>query len=167
MESNLVTYTNFLTRDPEREDRALRMRGFMDVALNDNVTFGFPIQIISNNFIGTGRSALVELLQASQTVGNLNIFVRFERVSFDHNYCMHVASENVGGETGSNFRGATVSLVGRHGIVMGNHIKATNRFISSVNFNGMPGPFIGNVTTSGASQHPQFPTPENNFNMLG
>ncbi|QPJ62395.1 MAG: hypothetical protein G3M70_11150 [Candidatus Nitronauta litoralis] len=166
VESNLVTYTNAFTRDPEREDRALRMRGLAEAAINDNLTLGFPIQIISNKFIGTGRSALVELAQASQNFGNTTLFIRFERVSFDHNYCMHVASENVGGETGANFTGATVSLVGRHGIVMGNHIKATNRSISSVNFNGMPGPFIGNVTTSGSSQHPQFPAPENNFNML-
>ncbi len=166
VESNLVTYTNPFTRDPEREDRALRMRGLAEATLNENSTFGFPIQIISNKFIGTGRSALVELLQATQNIGNITVLIRFERVSFDHNYCMHVASENAGGTATANFGEATVSLVGHQGIVMGNHIKSTNRAISSVNFHGMPGPYIGNVTTSPPSQHVQFPTPEINFNML-
>jgi hypothetical protein len=66
VESNLVTYSNVAIRNPEREDRALRMRGLMELNTGPNeVILGFPIQIIDNKFIGTGRSALVELLQAN------------------------------------------------------------------------------------------------------
>lgn len=160
IESNLVTCTDLSTRDPEREDRALRMRGFYELSVTDDFTIGWPIQIISNKFVGTGRTALVELLQFALNLGSMTLRVRFERVNFDHNYCMHLASPEMK-------EAATVLLTGRRGIVMGNHIKATNRAIASVDFMGMPGPFIGNVTTSGARNHADFPVPEADFNMLG
>jgi hypothetical protein len=117
------------------------------------------VQIEGNKFIGTGRSALVQLFEAriSDT-----FFVRFERVSFDQNYCMHVTPP----EPQDRANDATVRLVGRRGIVMGNHIKATTRGWRSVNFNRMPGPFIGNVTAGGTINHTDFPVTEAAFNML-
>ena len=157
VENNLVTYTNALVRDPTREDRALRMRGLIDLQITDNLAFGFPIQVTSNKFIGTGQTALVEIPQFA--IGQ-NLFVRFERVSFDHNYCMHISPPDV-----SDSR-ATVSLVGRRAIVMGNHIKATTPRYFSVDFNGTVGPYIGNVTAGDTLQHVDFPVPAGNFNMV-
>jgi hypothetical protein len=156
---NLVTYSNAGTRNVMREDRALIMRGFFEFSLGDNeTTFGFPAQIVDNKFVGTGRSALVQLLEFRL---NNNTFVRFERVSFDQNYCMHSTPPRP--EDRQN--DATVRLVGRRAIVMGNHVKATTRGWRSVNFNGMQGPFIGNITAGGATNHPDFPVTEAAFNL--
>ncbi|BCH26312.1 DUF6519 domain-containing protein [Mesorhizobium sp. L-8-3] len=154
--NNLVTYSNAFARDPLREDRALVMRGLFDLQVNDLIVFGFAIQIHGNKFIGTGQTALVELLQAQLGNG----FVRFERASFDQNYCMHVSPP------AADDRRATVSLRGRAAIVTGNHIKATTPRYFSVNFNGIPGPFIGNVTQGITLQHPDFPAPANAFNLI-
>ena len=76
VEGNLVTYSNVLSRDPQREDRALVMRGLLDDQVGELPTTGFAIQILGNKFIGTGRTALVELreTQLSNTT-----FIRFER----------------------------------------------------------------------------------------
>ena len=71
---NLVTYSDGEVRDPGNEDRALLMRGFLEQTFAFGaaaITIGFPIQILGNKFIGTGRTALVELLQ---TQINDNIF---------------------------------------------------------------------------------------------
>ncbi|CAN7553043.1 DUF6519 domain-containing protein [Mesorhizobium sp. LjNodule214] len=154
--NNLVTYSDAFARDPSREDRALVMRGLLDFQLNDILTFGFAVQIHGNKFIGTGRTALVELRETEVNNG----FIRFERVSFDQNYCMHRSPPD------RNDSRATVSLTGRSAIVTGNHVKATTPNYFSVNFNGVPGPFIGNVTTGGSLQHTQFPAPESAFNMI-
>jgi hypothetical protein len=155
---NLVTYSNAGTRSPTREDRALIMRGLSEFSLGDNeAVFGFAAQIDGNKFIGTGRSALVQLLEMQV---NDRVFIRFERVSFSQNYCMHVSPPE------PNDQFATVSLRGSRAIVMGNHIKATTRKYFSVNFNGMPGPFIGNVTNGGTLQHADFPAPQSAFNMI-
>ena len=162
IESNLVTYSTLNGLDPNREDRALRMRGILDRQLpvgGTALTFGFPIQIMNNKFIGAGRSALVELAQASSPIGQQMVFVRFERVNFDHNYCNHfVASQDI--------QRTTVSLTGRQGIVMGNHIKSTIPISPSVDFNGMRGTFIGNVTVGGSNLNPDFPNTENQFNII-
>jgi hypothetical protein len=157
IESNLVTYSNVLARDPDREDRALLLRGLFEFEVTDNLVIGFPVQIVSNKFIGTGRTALVELMQFDVSD---NIFIRFERVSFDHNYCMHLSPAEVSDER------ATVVLVGRRAVVMGNHVKATTPRYFSFDFNNMRGPFIGNVTTGQNLQHVDFPVPENGFNMI-
>jgi hypothetical protein len=155
---NLVTYSNAGLRNSQREDRALIMRGLMEFSLGNNeTTVGFAAQIDGNKFIGTGRSALVQLLEAKISD---SVFVRFERVSFSQNYCMHVSPQNV------NDKFATVSLRGSRAIVIGNHIKATTGKFFSVDFNGMEGPFIGNVTNGGTLQHPDFPAPQSAFNMI-
>ncbi len=159
VESNLVTYTTLL-QGTAREDRALLMQGFADFQVRDNFIFGFPVQIISNKFIGPGHSALVELRQTSLNAAAGNMMIRFERVSFDHNYCNHLTLRQ-GKES------QTVRLVGRRGIVMGNHVKASSPGVLSFNFNGMPGPMIGNVATGNVTGHPEFPVTHNDFNMLG
>lgn len=158
IEGNLVTYSNVFSRNPQREDRALVMRGLSDFSQGENeLTIGFAIQMHGNKFIGTGRTALVEL---RQTQLNDRFFIRFERVSFDHNYCSHFSAPVF-----TPGQGATVWLVGRRAIVMGNHIKSFARF-PSVNFSNMPGPFIGNITAGGTINHADFPVPTNGFNMI-
>ncbi len=157
IDGNLVTYTNVATRNPQREDRALVMRGLVEFSVGNNALIvGFAIQITGNKFTGNGRTALVELreMQLSNTV-----FARFERVIFDHNYCSHISVQPQ-----ERDRAATVWLVCRSAIVMGNHIKALPR-IASVNFNDRPGPFIGNITAGGAINHLDFPVTETAFNL--
>jgi hypothetical protein len=61
---------------------------------------------------------------------------------------------------------ATVTLVGRAATVMGNKVKATRQF-NSFHFNSMPGPYIGNVTRGDVLQHPDFPVPQANYNLVG
>lgn len=160
VQSNLVTYSNALTRDPTREDRALLMRGLFEfrIALGQVETvLGFPIQILDNKLVGTGASALVELRQFP-VQDNLNI--RFERVFFSNNYCMHVSGP-------PDDRFATVVLVGRGCTVLGNQVKATTPGYFSFDFNGMRGPFIGNITSGNALQYNPFPpAPDGNLNFI-
>ncbi len=150
VEGNFVTYTNLAARPVDAEDRALVMMGMSEFLLADRV-FGFPITIGDNKFYGAGKSALVELRQTTLA----NLLVRFERVLFSNNYCFHVSGE-------PNDALATVVLCGRAATVMGNQVQATTRFFS-FDFNGMPGPFMGNVMAGGVLQHPPFPADA--FNM--
>jgi nitrous oxidase accessory protein NosD len=160
VESNIVTYSNALSRDTAREDRALFARGLMEFSTNlgqQRLVFGFPIQIVDNKFIGTGRSALVELAQVP--VGN-SVVLRFERVFFTGNYCSHVSAAM--SETA-----ATVVLVGHAGVVSSNHVKATTPGFFSFNFNNMSGPFFGNVMSAGALNYAPFaPAPDGVNNMI-
>lgn len=154
--NNLVTYSNALSRDPNREDRALAMRGWLEWEISDNLVIGFAIQVQGNKFIGTGQTALVELREGKTETA----VIRFERVLFDQNYCMHVSPRE------RDERRATVSLTGRAASVSGNHIKATTRRYFSVNFNGMPGPYMGNITAGETLQHTDFPAPASAFNII-
>jgi hypothetical protein len=157
---NLVTYSDASKRDPLREDRALLMMGLLEFSQSDQMSFGFAIQIHGNKFVGNGRTALVQLIQTPYP-NNPTFLFRFERVSFDQNYCMHVTPP------GDPRRGdATVVLVGKRGIVTGNHIKATTRNWPSVNFNQMPAPFIANVTAGGAINQSGAPTPATDYNLI-
>jgi Family of unknown function (DUF6519)/Periplasmic copper-binding protein (NosD) len=115
---------------------------------------GYALQIFNNKFIGTGLNALVEV---AQQVTN-NVALRFERILFSNNYCHHLTGFNPD-------NAATVWMMGRSAIMMGNSIKATTN-IASANFNGMPGPFIGNVTQGNVIGHPEFPSPQNNYNLI-
>jgi Family of unknown function (DUF6519)/Periplasmic copper-binding protein (NosD) len=156
---NLVTYSLDQARDPANEDRALLMRGYLEQTFVFGaaaITIGFPIQILGNKFIGTGRTALVELLQ---TQINDNILIRFERVTFNDNYCSHFSPPE------RDDSRATVSLEGRRGIVMGNHIKATTPDYFSVNFNFMPSTYVGNVVEGPAIQGTPIPTPASDYNL--
>jgi nitrous oxidase accessory protein NosD len=162
VEGNLVTYTDPASRPVTAEDRALRMRGLLEMQINlgaEAIVFGFGTQIAHNKFIGTGASALVELLQTDLTD---TIRMRFERVQFDDNYCMHIS-----GPPNDQRQDATVSLVGRRCTVSGNHVKANTRALPSYHFHGMPGPFIGNVSFGPNIGRPApFPAPENAFNQI-
>ena len=157
---NLVTYFIFdEIRNAGNEDRALLMRGYVDQTFifgNASITLGFPIQILDNKFIGTGFTALVELLQ---TQINDNTFIRFERVIFNDNYCSHFSPPELDDSR------ATVSLVGARGIVMGNHIKATTPDYFSVNFNSMPSTYVGNVVEGPPIQGTPIPTPDSDYNL--
>ena len=160
IESNLVTYSNPALLPDGREDRALLLQGLFEfsVQLGDRtVSLGFPCQITNNKFVGKGLSALVELRETSITD---NILIRFERVFFSNNYCNHFGQ---GAESAGN---ATVILEGRAGVVMGNQIKTLNGVMPSVNMRNMSGTQIGNITTAGFINDPNFPTPETNFNRI-
>lgn len=161
VEGNHVSYTysDVILRDPQREDRALIMRGAMEFAQNaDAIPLGFAILIQGNKFTGTGRTALIEL---RETKLSDQLIARFERVSFDQNYCWHLSAPVF-----SAGQAATVWLVGRRASVIGNHVKSSTRFLASVNFNNMPGPYMGNVTAGGTLNHVDFPAPAANFNMI-
>jgi len=167
IQGNLVTYSDISMRKPEMEDRALRMRGLLELTQNfgnASQTFGFGVQIADNKFIGVGATALVELL--SQAITD-NVIVRFERVQFSGNYCSH-ASLPVG-DNAEKIEAATVSLVGRLCTVSGNQVKASAPKFWSYHFHGMPGPFVGNVShgpNRGRAAAAQFPAPEAAFNMI-
>ncbi len=154
VEGNLITYSNVAMRPVVAEDRALLMQGLLDLRANDRIEIGFGVAITNNKFIGVGRTALVELREKQITD---TFHQRFENVLFHNNYCSHLSGER-------NDAMATVTLLGRAASVMGNHVMALNGFFS-FNFNGMPGPFIGNVTSGDVLQHADFPTPQAGFNM--
>ncbi|SHF99847.1 copper-binding protein (NosD) [Kaistia soli DSM 19436] len=160
--SNLVTYSDASTRDPAAEDRALLMQGLLDYIIDfgdRRLEIGFPVQICDNKFIGTGATALVELLERQI---NDRIYLRFERVMVSGNYCAHVTANG-------NQQSATVHLLGRALTISSNQIKATTPGFPSWQLNGRRGPFIGNISngpTLGRAPANQFPSPENAFNMI-
>ncbi len=160
VQSNLVSYTDALTRDVTREDRALLLRGMLELRVifgQAEIVFGFPVQIFDNSFVGTGASALVELAEMSITE---TARIRFERVQFSNNYCMHAC-----GAPNDNL--ATVVLVGRACTVLGNQVKATVPGFFSFDFNNMRGPFADNVSSGNALQYNPFaPAPDGQNNMI-
>ncbi len=163
IENNLVTYNDQTELNLKAEYRALRLLGVFDFQVSDNLTVGNAVQITNNKFIGPGASALVELWSLMFTD---DFFLRFAWVLFHGNYCLHFAQLPPGTlpATGAPLV-ATVSLVGRHCTVTGNHVKATTNGYPSYNLHGMPGPFIGNVSHMGHSRRAtQMPNPEANFN---
>ncbi|MGL4961287.1 MAG: DUF6519 domain-containing protein [Inquilinus sp.] len=164
IESNIVTYSDIGARDIANEDRALRLRGALEYSIilaDQPFILGFAAQIADNKFIGTGATALVELMEQ---VLAPNVLARFERVIFTGNYCSHAS--NVFNDA---IQAATVSLVGRQCSVANNHVKATGRSFRSYHFHGMPGPFMGNVSHAGVWGRPpadEFPAPQTAFNMI-
>ena len=95
VEGNQVAYSEPTKRDPKNEDRALVIgppqmetpvppsAGPSELA--ESTWSGFPVLVVGNKFVGTGRSALVELVEKSS--------VRFERVICSNNYCWHLIDE--------------------------------------------------------------------------
>ena len=164
VQSNLVTYSDVAQRPVTAEDRALRMRGLLEMSFQFAAgvqVVGFGVQIVDNKFIGVGASALVELL--SQPI-NDNLLIRFERVQFSGNYCAHASGAVVDGS-----QVATVSLVCRRCTISGNQVKAGTPGFPSYHFHGMPGPFLGNISHGpnlGRLPANEFPAPEAAFNML-
>ncbi|HET9916269.1 MAG TPA: right-handed parallel beta-helix repeat-containing protein, partial [Candidatus Binatia bacterium] len=156
VQSNNVTYANAALLDANLEHRALWLRGFLEQAINlgaGQFVFGFSAQILDNKFLGPGRSALVETAQLQVTD---RIIRRFERVFFNNNFCWHVS---VAAQPA-----ATVSLVGRSAVVMGNHIKA-HFLLPSVDFHGMKDAvYMGNIAQTGPANFAGIPTPVSGFN---
>jgi hypothetical protein len=165
--NNYIGYTDPASRSVANEDRALTMTCLMEKRETPTGPIGYPIQILGNKFTGPGKTALVEIKEQ----GTGQQAMRFERVFFSNNYCLHYPL--YAPQIGTAKTAGTVSLFGRFATVMGNQIKAIHAPIASVpvfasvNFNGMPGPYIGNVTSGDVVQHTQFPSPQNNFNMIG
>jgi hypothetical protein len=162
IDGNQVTYTDVTKRDVTAEDRALLAGGFIESTVTlgaGQVTFGYPIQILGNKFVGAGHSALVELFQSKI---NDNIFRRFERVFFSNNYCAHATDQAIFAPP--PLGNATVRLVGRAATVIGNQIKAGRGF-ASFDFNNMPGPYMGNVTSGAVTRHADLPAPVNAYNL--
>ncbi|HWT13952.1 MAG TPA: DUF6519 domain-containing protein [Allosphingosinicella sp.] len=167
IESNLVTYSGADLLPRNREDRALRMRGWR----------GFSVQIGNNKFLGPGRSALVELWEELNPDNDADLW-RFDRVLFHGNYCAHFTGGRGGFATGRTGEGApkedidqrggaTVSLVGGHCSITGNHVVAATRAYPSWDLHGMPGPFIANVSHHDHSRRAtEMPAPENDFNTI-
>lgn len=155
---NLVTYAT-ATRPVAAEDRALLMRGMIDMQIpfgDAQLHQGYAIQIHGNKFVGPGASALVELLEVQI---NDRAFVRFERVLFDDNFCHHLIFER-------RENAATVQLRGRAVSVAGNHVKAQVKSLPSWHLHGRPGPFIGNVSNGPVlGRAVAFPAPESAFNL--
>jgi hypothetical protein len=155
IESNLITYSELDSRKPGNEDRALLLSSALERRQASDPNFGFAALIANNTFRGPGASALVELFERR---GEDNLIGRFERVLFHGNYCDHLTGP-------ANERLATVSLVGRHCSIGGNHVKAATGEYRSYNLHEMPGPFIGNVSHFGYSwRSNEMPSPEKNFN---
>ncbi|MBI4003188.1 MAG: right-handed parallel beta-helix repeat-containing protein [Nitrospira defluvii] len=156
VQSNLVTYANAALLDANQEHRALWMRGWWEQVITlgaGQLVFGFSAQILDNKFLGPGRSALIELAQLSVAD---TVFRRFERVFFNNNFCWHASVAGQGM--------ATVSLVGRSAIVMGNHIKTTVP-ISSVDFHGMKeAVYMGNIAQANPVNFGGIPAPISGFN---
>lgn len=161
VESNLITYSAMDSRNVANEDRALRMRGYLDMRIplgGEQIIFGFPAQIANNKFIGPGATALVELREDQI---NDTIFLRFERALYSGNYCSHFSGP-------PNDNRATVHLRGRALTVSGNHVKALTRGFFSYHLNGVPGTFLGNVShgpTLGRAAA-VIPDPEAAFNSI-
>ncbi len=159
VEGNLITYSNVFERDVAAEDRAVLLSGLLEfsVVLADRPTvFGFCAQVTNNKFIGTGGTALVQFLSFNLTD---QVRIRFERVTFNDNYCMHHS-----GPFNRQGISATVIMNARSNIVMGNHIKGNLGF-PSVNFNNSKGVFMGNDTTGSPRNFVDFPSPRTNFNL--
>lgn len=158
---NLVTCTRLAERPVAAEDRALRMRGLIEITQlfgERAIVFGFPIQISDNKFIGTGATALVELLQADVSD---NIRIRFERVIVTGNFCSHISPA-----FSDTMQQATVMLRGSRCSIGNNHVKATQPGYRSWHFHGMPGPFVGNVSNAASwGRNTEFPAPELGFNQ--
>lgn len=161
VESNLVSYSDLLTRERILDDRALLMQGLWEVVLLDanaknKSLLGYAVQISNNKFLGRGADTLVELRSTELTK---LVRLRFERVFFNHNFVEHFGRN--GDHIATN---ATVMLAGSRGVVMGNQIKSGTDFLPSFDFQNMAGPYIGNITEGNVINHPEFPVPESGFN---
>jgi parallel beta-helix repeat protein len=154
VQGNIISYSNpFASRDLGQEDRAAILNGFLQYQVRDDYFIGWPLQILDNKFIGSGRSALVEIVGFRVTD---SVHIQFERLNVSNNYCSHW--HDAGGDAAS-----TVDLTANTAIVMGNHVKAFDG-IASIDFNSTTGVCVGNITTGAISNSPDFPSPTNSFN---
>jgi hypothetical protein len=88
-----------------------------------------------------------------------------EPVFFSNDYCRHFADLHPPFPANA----ATVRLTGRAATVVGNQIKSAREpglpQFPSVDFNNMPGPFMGNVISGPVTRHTEFPAPIGAFNL--
>ncbi len=135
VEGNQITYSKPGDRGFLGEDRAVLMVGLFEfrfpVAAR-NLSVGFGAQVNNNKFIGTGLSALVQVLGVSSS--NSNMLHRFERIIFNNNDCRHYSSDK---------SKTSVDLNASSSLVIGNHIKA-GPGVPPVDFHESNGVFMGN-----------------------
>lgn len=166
VESNQAIYSGEGPRPLEAEDRSLVLSGAFEFATNlagEQQIIGFPAQIASNNFVGVGRTALVEV-RAYEFTDNLRM--RFEWLMFTGNFCSHYSNR-----LDDRFpSAATVQLHSGRLTVGNNQVKALSSKFPSYNLFNRPGPFFGNVSrgpTIGRAPANEFPAPQSAFNQIG
>ena len=152
---NLVTLTQLEARPEGLEDRALMLLGMWELSQGENEPVsGWPCTVTGNKFNGKGLSALVQLLGFKFAD---NLALRFERVFFTNNYCLHLGTRDKDK--------ASVILNASAGVVIGNQIKGL-RDAPSIDMSDMKGTEVGNITSGAIINDPNFPTPQTDFNLL-
>lgn len=156
---NLVTYGDLERRDAAAEDRAVRLRGYLEASFTAGAmelpAVGFEAIVTGNRFVGTGRSALVEFRE--QTLSD-SVRARFESITFNDNVCRHLVAADAGDDA------ATVRFAASVAIAMGNRIKASRRLSFSFDFAGAAGTHVGNVASGGVAGFIDFPSPSSDYN---
>lgn len=166
---NRVAYTDPSKLDLTKEHRALVLVGPPSSRVADRVVAFGSALVVDNVFYGAGFSHLVEFKQieiiADETKGDF-IDYRFEKVTFNNNYCEHISVPDKEKDDKEKEDKATVSFWGNHLIVIGNHVKAAPEF-SSMNFNFRRNvALMGNVTTGDfINLGSSVPTPHTHFNV--
>lgn len=155
---NRIHATDPFKVDPNLEHRAIRLVGTV-ANLESQIAFGAAL-VVDNRVTGAGLSALVEVQRVP--LGQ-QFALTFDRVTFGHNVCEHLA-------TAPNDLRATVSLAGLRMAVMGNHVKATSQGYFSFDLHQVLTTFLGNVHSGPVLQFggAEPPNPNANaFNILG
>ncbi|EPE96726.1 DUF6519 domain-containing protein [Rhizobium grahamii] len=142
---NIVNYSGGWDGIVERrgltvEDRALLMQGMSlaSILQTDGVT-GYPALVQGNRFEGIGFSALIQFLERD---GN-DPLLRFERVSFANNDCMHRVPRDTE-------LAVTLLLKGRHALVSANAFRAFPGQPACVDFQQITRPvFVANYFVRG------------------
>jgi nitrous oxidase accessory protein NosD len=142
---NRTDYTSAVL-DPMLEHRALLLVGPLALRYNMGHTtlelmFG-SAGVTDNHFRGPGASFLVEFFRLR--VNEVMDF-RFEKVMFNNNICNHQNAEQ-------REDAATIRLLGKHLIVMGNHVKADDHVNAMSLAHSDHIALMGNVTTGGYTQ---------------
>ncbi|HEX2253997.1 MAG TPA: DUF6519 domain-containing protein [Thermoanaerobaculia bacterium] len=158
VEGCLVSHTNLGDLDPVLEDRALVAIGWLAPSLGDNevIAFGSAL-VLGNKLIGPGRSALV---QVAPLPFHDQLDLRFAKVAFSNNHCLHLSSE-------PSDALATVWLGGNWVNAMGNHVEAGPEFFSFLLTHGR-NLLLGNLTSGdvlGAIDQPPTPGNFNSFSL--
>jgi parallel beta-helix repeat protein len=159
VESNRVGYTDPLSRPTLAEDRALYVGSQLSYTTGRTVV-GYPLQVVSNNFTGCGRTALVEVPGARITDTQA---IWFADILYTGNHHWHWCDTQRQGT-------ATVKLAADRLVVSGNRVKATTKGFPSWDLGGRPGPYLGNVSDGSVVDRvglaSQFPAPASAFNLF-
>lgn len=137
--NNRVAYTERIRLNANQEHRALALSGVNQPAPEEFPPVGHA-SISNNVFNGLGLSHLVEIVKAPTRQDQI---LGFAKVIFSHNQCEHLLTRRSNVE-----ERATVSLWGRHLIVMGNQVKADTESFPSINLrNSARAAVMGNIVT--------------------